>query len=44
MDGSGSAFATFGTRGSFYKPEHTYVIPTIATANAVTGEFCKAFT
>lgn len=43
MDGSGSAFATFGTRGSYYKPERTDVIPTIAMANAVTGEIMQSF-
>lgn len=43
MDGAGSAFATFGTRGSYYKPERTDVIPTIAMANAVTGEVLQSF-
>ncbi len=42
IGGTGLAFATFGTRGSYYKPEHEDPHPTIALVDAKAGRVLDA--
>ncbi|MDK4730454.1 hypothetical protein PH563_31700 [Rhizobium phaseoli] len=42
IGGTGLAFATFGTRGSYYRPEHEDPHPTIALVDAKAGRVLDA--